>query len=90
MHDQVGVAADRRREVRVTGCRQREVAQVFFRVARLLERPQHQVAQDAFLRFPGDLGGQLLVHAGSDVYVFWYLNLTCLLAGAACGRGGRS
>src|SRR5271170_1210873 len=85
MHDQVGIAADWRREVRVTGCGQREVAQVFFRVARLLKRPQHQVAQDALLRFAGDLGGQLLVHTWSDVHVFWYFNRAHLLAGAARG-----
>src|SRR5271170_3336970 len=85
MHDQVGIAADWRREVRVTGCGQREVAQVFFRVARLLKRPQHQVAEDALLRFAGDLGRQLLVHAGSDMHIFWYFNVTCLLAGAPRG-----
>ena len=40
--DQVRIAPDRRREVRVARERQAEVPQVLRRVARLLHRPQHQ------------------------------------------------
>ena len=85
MHDQVGIAADRRSEVRVTWRRQREVADVLFRVASLLERAQHQVTQDALFRFACDFGGQLLIHAGSDVNIFRNFDGARLFAGAARG-----
>ena len=52
------------------GRRQREVAFVDLRVARLLQRAQHQVRQDALLRLARDLLRQLLIHARRDVHLF--------------------
>ena len=71
--------------MRVTSSRQGEVAKILFRVARLLERAQHQVAQDALFWFARNLGGQLLVHARRDVDFLGNLDRARLLAGAACG-----
>ena len=85
MHDQVGIPPDRRSEVRVAARGQREVAEVFFGVARLLERAQHQVAQDAFFRLACDFGGQLLVHARGDVNVLGNFDGAPLLAHTAGG-----
>ncbi len=85
MDYQVGIAADGRGEMRVTWCRQREVAEIFFRVARLLERAQHQVTQDALFRLARDFGGQLLVHARSDVHFLGNFDGAGLFAGAARG-----
>jgi hypothetical protein len=82
MHDQVGIAADRRGEVRVTGSCQREVAHVLFRVAGLLERTQHQITEDAFFRLARDLGRQLLIHAGRYVDILGNFNRARLFAGA--------
>ena len=63
VHDQVRIAADGRREVRVGVRGQREMADVLGAVARLLQRAQHQVAQDALLRLAFDLRHQLLIIA---------------------------
>ena len=49
MHDQIGIAPDRRGEMRVLVEGQREMPKRIDRVARLLERTQHQVRQDALL-----------------------------------------
>src|ERR1017187_8438486 len=73
MHNQVGVAADRRGEVRVAGRGQRKMALVDLGVASLLERTQHQVAQNPLLWLALDLRRQLLVHAWRDRNVFGYL-----------------
>src|SRR5258708_33516480 len=59
--DEVGIAADRRREMRVLIKRQREVSERIGGVSRLLERPQHQIGDDAFFRLAGDFFGQALV-----------------------------
>ena len=60
MDDQIRIAPDRRREVRVAGRREAEVAQVFRRVARLLHRPQHQHRDRLFFGLSVDLLEQLL------------------------------
>ena len=62
MHDQVGIAPDGRGEVRIARAGQRKVALVPLAVARLLQRTQHQVAQDALLRLARDLRGEPLIH----------------------------
>ena len=67
MHDQIGIAANGRREVRVAGRGQREVALIAIAVAGLFERSQHQVAQDALLGFAFDLRDQLLIIARREV-----------------------
>ena len=66
VNHQVGIAADGRGEVRVRLGRQREVAGVVRAVARLLERAQHQVTEDALLGLAFDLGHQPLVVARGD------------------------
>ena len=65
VHDEVGIAADGRGEVRVGGRGQREVAFVDLGVARLRERAQHQVAENALFRLAFDARGQLLIHAAA-------------------------
>ena len=62
MHNQVRVPPDRRGEVRIARAGQREVALIFLAVARLLQRPQHQVAQDPLLRLARNLRRQPLIH----------------------------
>ena len=59
-----------------------EVAFVDFRVASLLQRPQHQVRQDAFFRLAGNLFGQLLIHARRDLDFLRDLNGLGALAAA--------
>src|SRR6202022_2045948 len=70
VHNKVRVAAGGRREVGVAGRGQSEVALVLFAVARLAQRTEHKVAQDALLPLPGDLERQLLIHARGDGYIF--------------------
>ena len=82
VHDQIRIAANRRCEVRVRWRGQREVAFVLLRVARLLQRAQHQVRQDALLRLARDLLRQLLIHARRDVDVFRDLQRLGALSGA--------
>src|SRR5690349_7567619 len=55
--------------MRVGGRGEGEVTLIYFRIACLLERPQHQIGNNAFFRFPGDFLRQLLIHARSDVDV---------------------
>jgi len=50
--DEVGIAADRRREVGVSGQTPREMTERIGGVSRLLERPQHQVGDNAFFGLP--------------------------------------
>ena len=64
--EQVGIAADGRGEVGVAGGGEGKVAVVDFGIARLLERAQHEVADDALLGLAGDFGGELLVHGRGD------------------------
>ncbi len=52
--------------MRVAGGGQREVADVQVAIARLLERAQHQIAQDALLGLALDLGDELLIIARSE------------------------
>ena len=70
VHDQIGIAADGRGEVRVAGGGQREVARVYIAIARLLERAQHQVAQDALLRLAFDLRDQLLIISRREMRIY--------------------
>ena len=64
--EQVRIAADGRGEVGIARSGEGEVAIVNFRIARLLERAQHEVADDALLGLAADFSGELLVHDGSD------------------------
>src|SRR2546422_7841338 len=63
--DQVRVAADGRGEVRVVRRGEGEVPEVFLRIARLLERAEHEVREDALLGLSGDALGEALVVAGN-------------------------
>src|SRR5216684_3592257 len=81
VHDEVRIASDRRCKVRVTGRRQREMPQIFFRIPCLLERPKHQVTENAFLRLPRDLLRQFLIHARRDVNFLGHFDLSDALAG---------
>ena len=67
--DEVGIAADWRREMRVLVKREREMAERIGRVSRLLERPQHQVRDDALFGLARDFFRQPLVmlRANGDV-----------------------
>ena len=85
MHDQVWISADGTGEVRVRRRGQREVAQVLFGIARLLQAAQHQEAEDSLFRLARDFLGELLVHARRDVYLFRDLDLADALAGAVSG-----
>ena len=69
MHNQVRIAPDGRGEMCVGARRQREVAQVLFRVARLLQRAQHEVGKDALLRLALQALGQPLVMPRRDFQV---------------------
>src|SRR3972149_1927320 len=72
MHNQVGVAADRRGEMRVGGRGQGEVAQTLLRVARLLQGAQHQIGENPLLGPPGNFFRQSLVVTWGDVKAFRY------------------
>ncbi len=66
MDEEVGKAADGRGEVGVAGGGEGKVAVVDLGVARLFERAQHEIAEDALLGLASDFGGELLIHGGSD------------------------
>ena len=68
MHDQVRIAANRRREMRVLIEGQREMSERVGGVARLLERTQHQVGDDALLGLAGDFFGEALVVLRANVH----------------------
>ncbi len=70
MHDQVGIAADRRGEVGISLGREREMADILLRVARLLQRPQHQVGKNALLGLAFQALGQPLVVPRADLQLF--------------------
>ena len=82
MDDEVGIAADGRSEVGVAGSGQGKVAFVDLGVARLLERAQHQVAENPLFRLAFDSGGQLLIHARRDGNVFSHFVRAGVAAGA--------
>ncbi len=67
--DQIGIAADWRREMRVLVEGQREMPEGLGGVARLLERAQHQEGDDAFLRLARNFFRQALVVIGTNVDV---------------------
>ena len=68
MDDEIGIAADRRGEVRVVRNRQREVPDVLLGVKRALHRAQDDVGQEAFLRRPFDRLQHALQLAGTHVF----------------------
>src|ERR1039458_9183481 len=82
MDDEVGIAADGRGEVGVSWRGEGEVAFVDFGVARLRERAQHEVAEDAFFRLALHARGQLRVHAGRDRDVLRHFVLAWIAAEA--------
>ena len=82
VHDEVGIAADGRSEVGVGGRGQCEVAFVDLGVARLRERAQHEITQDALFRLAFDARGELLIHARRDGDVFRHFVLARIAAAA--------
>src|SRR3954453_403184 len=66
MHDQVWVATDRGSEMGVAWGGECEVTGVLLRVARLLERSQHKVREDALFRLSLNLCRQSLIHLRRD------------------------
>src|SRR5579859_2398808 len=82
VHDQVGIAADGRREMGVAGRGQRKVAFVLFAVARLAQRTEHEVGKDPLLRLAGYLERQLLIHARGHGDILCDLILSRLLTAA--------
>src|ERR1700688_870191 len=66
VHDQVGIAADRRSEMRVLIEGQREMAERVGGITGLLKRAQHQVGDDALFGLARDFFGQALVVRGAD------------------------
>ena len=78
--DEVGIAADGRGEVGVGGRGEGEVAFVDLGVARLAERAQHEVAEDALFRLALNARGELLIHAGRDGDVFGHFVLAGIAA----------
>src|SRR5205807_2349701 len=72
--------------MRVSGCRQGKVAIVLLRIPRLLQRTQHEEAQNPFLRLAGDFLSKLLIHARRDVHFLGEFDLVrtlpCSIAGA--------
>ena len=83
VHHQVGIAADGRSEVRVRLGGQREVAGVVGAVARLLERPQHELAENALLGLAFDLRHQLLILPRRDGDTLGQHDLLARLAAVA-------
>ena len=73
----------------VAGRGQREVAQVFFRVAGLLQAAQHEEAEDSFFRLARNFFCELLIHARRDVDLFGDLDFADALAGAVGGAAVR-
>ena len=63
MHHEIGIAANGRSEMRVTGRGQGEMTAILGAVARLFKGPQHEVAEDSLFGFAFDLRNQLLVVA---------------------------
>src|SRR5258708_28504665 len=66
MHDEVGIAPDGRSEMGVFVEAKSEMAERLGGVAGLLQRTQHQVRHDAFLRFAYDLANQPLIMLRRD------------------------
>ena len=75
MHDQIGITADGRSEMGIGLGREREVADVLFRIARLFKRAQHQVGKDALLRLTLQALGQPLVVPRADLQFFCLYSL---------------
>ncbi len=80
--DEVREAADGRGEVGVAGACESEVADVLFAVARLLERPQHEVGEDALFGRADDPRGEALVHLRGNGDVLGHLVSLSLAVGS--------
>ena len=78
----------------IGGSGQGEMADVLFRIARLLQRAQHQVGKDALLRLALQALGQPLVVPRADLQFLRLHALeearvaVALVALAACGSAG--
>src|SRR5271156_571739 len=70
VHDQIRIAPDRRREMRVFLRRQRKMSQHVHRIARLLQRTQHQIRKNPLFRLPRDSFRQPLVMLRPYVHFF--------------------
>ncbi len=66
--------------MRIARRRQSEVPQILLRIPRLLQRPQHQVAENSLFRFTRNLLRKLLIHSRRDVHFLRHLNLSRALA----------
>ena len=85
VHDQVGIASDRRREMSICTRGESEVPQALLRIPGLLQRTQHEIGQDSFFGLACDLLGEFLIHARGDVDFFWNLDLAYIAARTASG-----
>ena len=68
MHDQIGIAADRRREVAVVIQPQREVSEILLGVKGALHRSQNDVRQETLFRSSDDRFQNPLQLAGPDLF----------------------
>src|SRR3569833_766751 len=84
MHDQVGIATDRRCEVSIGGSRKCEVPLVGLGVTSLAARPQHEVAENALFGLAFNAGSELLIHLRRHCDIFGNLVGACLSAAALC------
>ena len=66
VNDQVRIAANRRREMRVSLGREREMPRVLLAISRLPQRTQHQVIQDALLGLALQPRDQALIVSRGD------------------------
>ena len=60
MHQQIGIAPDRRREVGIASEAQAEMAEIFGTVNCLALAAQHQLIDGGFVRFAAHFGEQLV------------------------------
>src|ERR1700743_1449686 len=69
MDDEIGIAANRRSEMRVLLEAEREMAERVGGVARLFQRAKHQVRNDSLFRFAGELANEALVMLRRDAQI---------------------
>src|SRR5208283_1933980 len=69
MNYQIRIAANGRSEVCIAGSSEREMTTIFGAVARLFERTQHQVTEDALFRLALNASDELLIVARRDHHV---------------------
>ena len=60
-----------------------EVSAILFGIARLLQRAEHQEAENSFFGLAGNLLCEFLVHPRRDVHFFRYFDFADALAGAS-------